>query len=132
MPSANRPMSPHLQVYKLPLLALLSITHRVTGVALCAGTLILVYWLVSLAGGPEAHASAHAVLSSVPGLIVMFGFTWALYFHFCNGIRHLVWDTGRGLSLESADRSGQIAAIGSVLLTIFTWIFAFALSGGGA
>lgn len=132
MPSTNRPLSPHLQIYRLPLLALLSITHRGTGVALCAGSVILVYWLVALAGGPDSYASAQAVLSSPFGYLVLFGFTWALLFHLCNGIRHLFWDTGRGLDLPSADASGKLVLVASAVLTVLTWILGFALSGGGA
>jgi succinate dehydrogenase / fumarate reductase, cytochrome b subunit len=132
MQPVNRPLSPHLQIYRLPMLALISITHRITGVALCAGTVILVYWLVALAAGPEAYASAHTVLTSTLGQIILFGFSWALYFHLCNGVRHLVWDVGMGLDVEAADASGRMVIIVSALLTIFTWIFTYALSGGAA
>lgn len=132
MPSVNRPMSPHLQIYRLPMLALMSITHRATGVALSAGSLLLVYWLAALAAGPEAYASAMAIITSNLGLVVLFGFTWALYYHFGNGLRHLYWDTGRGLDLESADSSGRMVIIGSAVITVLTWIFAHAMSGGGA
>ena len=130
MQPVNRPLSPHLQIYRLPLLALLSITHRVTGVALTAGTAILVYWLVALASGPETYASAHGVLTSLFGQVILFGFSFALFFHLCNGIRHLFWDVGMGLDVEAADASGRMVILISTLLTIFTWIFAYALSGG--
>ena len=129
MRPVNRPLSPHLTIYRLPMLALLSITHRITGVALAAGTLILVYWLLALAAGPDAYADASAVFGSVFGQIVLFGFSWALYYHLCNGIRHLVWDIGKGLDLESADSSGIIVLGASVLLTVLTWISAYALGG---
>lgn len=129
MRPVNRPLSPHLTIYRLPMLALLSITHRITGVALTAGTLILVYWLLALAAGPDAYADASAVFGSVFGQIVLFGFSWALYYHLCNGIRHLVWDIGKGLDLESADSSGIIVLGASVLLTVLTWISAYALGG---
>lgn len=129
MRPVNRPLSPHLTIYRLPMLALLSITHRITGVALTAGTLILVYWLLALAAGPDAYADASAVFGSVLGQIVLFGFSWALYYHLCNGIRHLVWDIGKGLDLESADSSGIIVLGASVLLTVLTWISAYALGG---
>ena len=99
------------------MLALLSITHRITGVALTAGTLILVYWLLALAAGPDAYADASAVFGSVFGQIVLFGFSWALYYHLCNGIRHLVWDTGRALDIRSAYTAGWLVLIGTVLLT---------------
>ena len=130
MQPVNRPLSPHLQIYRLPMLALLSITHRVTGVALTAGTAILVYWLIALASGPEAYSSAHGVLTSLFGQVILFSFSCALFFHLCNGIRHLFWDVGMGLDVEAADASGRMVILGSTLLTIFTWIFGYALSGG--
>ncbi|NKC13531.1 MAG: succinate dehydrogenase, cytochrome b556 subunit [Gammaproteobacteria bacterium] len=132
MQSANRPLSPHLQIYRLPMLAILSITHRVTGVALCAGALLLVYWLAALAGGPQTFATAHSIMTSWLGLLMIIGFSWALYYHLCNGIRHLVWDTGHGLTLESAGVSGWMVLAASVLLTLFTWLISYALSGGAS
>jgi succinate dehydrogenase / fumarate reductase, cytochrome b subunit len=131
MQSVNRPLSPHLQIYRLPMLAVLSITHRATGVGLCAGALLFIYWLMALAAGPEAFASAQSVLSAWYGLVVIFGFTWALYFHLCNGIRHLMWDMGHGLELESADMSGVVVLITSSVLTILTWFTSYIIAGGG-
>ncbi len=132
MPSPNRPLSPHLQHYRLPLLAWLSMTHRRTGIALSAGTLLVMYWLLALAAGPEAYERAQGVMTSVFGQLVLFGFTWALYYHLCNGIRHLVWDVGYNLDIEGAESSGKLVIIASILLTIFSWIFAYALIGGPA
>ena len=123
MDSVNRPLSPHLQIYKLPMLALLSITHRATGVALCAGAIIFVYWLAALAAGPDAYARAQVLLMGWFGQLVIFAFTWALYYHLCNGIRHLVWDMGYGLDIESADRSGIKVLWASAILTVLTWLF---------
>lgn len=122
--SANRPLSPHLQVYKLPLTALLSITHRATGVALSVGTLVVVYWLTSLAAGPDAFASANAVLGSFLGKLVLFGWTWALFYHTCNGIRHMLWDTGIGLTKEGSNKSNKFVIAGSVVLTLLVWLVA--------
>ncbi|WP_446918197.1 succinate dehydrogenase, cytochrome b556 subunit, partial [Klebsiella pneumoniae] len=85
--------SPHLQIYRLPLTAITSITHRITGVLLTLGTVALVYWLVAAASGQEAYATAQAVLGNWFSLLIMFGWTFALFFHLCNGVRHLVWDT---------------------------------------
>ena len=85
MQSVKRPLSPHLGHYKLPMPVLLSITHRATGVALCAGALILVYWLMALAGGPEVYAQAHGLLTSGFGYVVLIAFSWAMYYHLCNG-----------------------------------------------
>ena len=132
MQSVKRPLSPHLGHYKLPMLAMLSITHRITGVALCAGALLLVYWLMALAGGPESYAQAHSILTSAFGYIVLIAFSWAMYYHLCNGIRHLFWDIGKNLSIEGAEASGKATLLVSSLLTVFTWILAHAMSGGGA
>lgn len=120
----QRPMSPHLQVYKLPLTAKLSILHRGTGAALFAGLTLMVLVLASAAGGAESWASMQAFLSSWFGKVVLFGFTLALYYHFCNGIRHLFWDIGKGLDLKDAKRSAMIVLGASVSLTILTWLIA--------
>jgi len=120
----KRPMSPHLQVYDLPVTAKLSILHRATGAALTAGLLILVFALAAAAGGEESWNSMHAILSSWFGYLVLFGFTFVLYYHFCNGIRHLIWDMGKGLDLESVKKSGQITLIATAVLSLFTWLIA--------
>jgi succinate dehydrogenase / fumarate reductase cytochrome b subunit len=113
------------------MLAMLSITHRITGVALCAGALLLVYWLMALAAGPESYAQAHSILTSALGYIVLIAFSWAMYYHLCNGIRHLFWDIGKNLSIQGAEASGKATLLVSSLLTVFTWILAHAMSGGG-
>ncbi len=120
----NQPTSPHLQVYRLPLVAKLSIIHRATGVALGAGLLLIAYVVVALAQGPEAYASAQECLNSWFGTLVLLGWSVALYYHMCNGIRHLFWDVGRGLELESADLSGKIVIVATAVLTALTWIIA--------
>jgi succinate dehydrogenase / fumarate reductase cytochrome b subunit len=97
--TSNRPLSPHLQVYKPQLTSVLSILHRITGAVLAVGTLLVTYWLSALAGGPETFASANAILGSVLGKIVLFFWSWALFYHLANGIRHLIWDTGVGFDL---------------------------------
>jgi succinate dehydrogenase / fumarate reductase cytochrome b subunit len=124
MSSTNRPLSPHLQIYRLPLLALTSITHRITGVALSAGLVLLSCWLASLAKGPEAYATIHGLILSIPGRVVLFGFSAALFFHLCNGVRHLVWDTGRGLELTCARKSNSVVIGAAVVLTVVAWIAA--------
>jgi succinate dehydrogenase / fumarate reductase cytochrome b subunit len=120
----NRPLSPHLQIYRLPLVALMSITHRITGVALSAGTILLVIWLGSAAYGPEAYDQVSAYLASPLGMIVLFGFSAAFYYHLCNGIRHLVWDTVRGFELTTVRRTNQLVILGAVALTAATWAYA--------
>ena len=119
-----RPLSPHLQVYRPQLTSVLSITHRATGVALAAGTLLLLYWLVSLAGGPESYASATALLGSVIGKLVLFAFTFAFSYHLCNGIRHLFWDMGKGFELSSVYASGKAVVAVSVVMTVAAWAIA--------
>lgn len=122
MATKTRPLSPHLQVYRLPMAAILSITHRTTGVVLTVGSALLVYWLAAIAAGPEAYAEARALFGSWYGLLGLFLFTFALYFHLCNGIRHLVWDAGFGFELKTVDASGIAALIATGVLTIGTWI----------
>ena len=117
----NRPLSPHLQIYRLPLLAILSITHRITGVALSVGTLLLVYWLGSAAYGPDAYAQALTIIGSPIGLVALFGWTAALYYHAANGIRHLFWDTGKNFELPKAYNSGYVVLAVTAILTVVTW-----------
>lgn len=116
-----RPLSPHLQIYRLPLPALLSITHRMTGVILSSGTLLLTIWLVALAGGPESFAYAMMIVGHPLGQLVLFGYSAALFYHMCNGIRHLNWDRGRGLEIESVYRSGKITIALAIGLTALLW-----------
>ena len=119
-----RPMSPHLQIYKLPFTAKLSIMHRGTGVVLFAGLILMVLVLLSIAGGAESWASMQSFLSSFIGKFILFGFTFCIYYHMCNGIRHLFWDIGMGLELEDAKKSGLGVIAASVFLTLLTWIIA--------
>jgi len=124
MSTDNRPLSPHLQVYRPQLTAVLSITHRMTGVALAIGTLILVYWLAAAAGGPEQYAAARGVLGNWFVKLLLFGWTFALYYHLANGIRHLYWDTGGGFDIETVYLSGKIVVGTAAVLTVLTWIVA--------
>jgi len=120
----KRPMSPHLQVYKLPLTAKLSILHRGTGAVLFIGLLLMVWVLVAAAMGATSWHSMHSFLSSWFGKLVLFGFTFSLYYHFCNGIRHLFWDMGKGFELTSSPKSGIAVIFTSLLLTVVTWLIA--------
>lgn len=128
-PSTNRPMSPHLQVYRWQITMTLSILHRATGVALTFGAFALVAWLVAVAAGPEAYEVAQACLQSWFGLLLAFGWSFSLYYHLCNGIRHLVWDAGSGYSMKGLYTGGYIVVAVSVALTAVTWV---ALLGGAA
>jgi len=122
----HRPLSPHLQVYRPQLTSVLSISHRASGIVLAAGTLGLAVWLVALAAGPAAYARVMAVLGSVPGRIALFVFTLALFYHLCNGVRHLFWDAGYGFEIETVYTSGKAVLAASVVLTILTWVVALA------
>lgn len=124
MTTRTRPLSPHVQIYRMPFTAILSISHRITGVALAVGSLALAYWLASAAAGPAAYAQAQGLLGSWLGKLVLFGWTIALYYHLCNGIRHLYWDKGKGFEKAEADKSGRLAVIVAAALTVVTWIFA--------
>ena len=116
-----RPLSPHLQIYRLPLPAILSITHRMTGVILSTGTLLLAAWMVALAQGPESFAIALMIVSHPLGQLVLFGYSAALFYHMCNGMRHLNWDRGAGLEIESVYRSGKFVIGAAVILTAALW-----------
>ncbi len=121
----RRPLSPHLQVYKPQITTLTSILHRITGVALAAGTVLLVWWLVAAATSDRAYAVATWFIGSWIGLLMLFGWTLALWFHFCNGIRHLFWDFGYGFDLPTAHATGRATLIGAVALTVLTWLLVF-------
>lgn len=127
MATDRRPLSPHLQVYRPQLTSVLSITHRATGVALSIGTLLLVYWLAAAAAGPESYATAQRVLGSWFGLLLLFLWSWALFYHLCNGIRHLFWDAGLGFEIATVYKTGQAVVIASLVLTVLAWILAFIL-----
>ena len=122
MPSHERPLSPHLQVYRWQLTSVMSILHRMTGIALAVGTLLLVYWLIATAAGPSAFAAAQGFLGSILGRVLLFGWTVALFYHLCNGIRHLFWDAGYGFELKDAYRSGWIVVAVSLVATAVSWI----------
>jgi len=122
MKSADRPLSPHLQIYRWQLTSVLSVLHRATGVALSAGTILLVWWLVAAASGPEAYEGVQDFLGSWIGLLLLFGWTVSLFYHLCNGIRHLVWDAGHALDLESTYVGGWIVVGATATLTLVAWI----------
>lgn len=122
MTSDQRPLSPHLQLYRWQLTSVLSILHRASGVALAAGTILLVWWLGAAADGPDAYAGVQGFLGSWVGRILLFGWTVALFYHLCNGLRHLWWDTGRGLELKSVYASGWTVVGATSVLTAISWI----------
>jgi len=122
----NRPLSPHLQIYRPQLTSVLSITHRASGLLLTLGTVALVYWLAALASGPQAYAEARALMGSLAGRLALLLWTLALFYHLCNGIRHLFWDAGYGFELGTVYRSGYAVLAATVLLTAIAWACALA------
>lgn len=116
----DRPLSPHLEIYKPEWTMVLSITHRITGVGLALGAFLVSWWLLAAASGPEYFAEANAWLTSWIGDLILFGSLFALWYHFGNGVRHLAWDAGYLLELGPAKKSGQAVVVGAVLLTLFT------------
>lgn len=121
----ERPLSPHLQIYRWQLTMLMSISHRITGGALVGGTMLLSATIIALAFGAEIYPSIQAIFSSPFGQILLLGWTLSLYYHLFNGIRHLFWDVGYGFSLRATYRSGYLVLAASVVLTILTWLTAF-------
>lgn len=119
--ASNRPLSPHLLIYKPQLTSMMSISHRLSGAALSAGSLLAVWWVVALATGPAYYAFVQALMLSVPGQIVMFGFSAAIFYHLSNGVRHILWDFGYCLSLEGVYRSGYAVMVSTVILTAGLW-----------
>jgi succinate dehydrogenase / fumarate reductase, cytochrome b subunit len=126
----ERPLSPHLQIYSPLINMVMSILHRVTGAALYFGTILLSWWLVAAASGPPYFDLVNGLFGTVFGKLVLFGYTWALMHHMLGGVRHLIWDTGRGLQLSTVDALCWATVVGSVSLTVVIWIVAFLLRGG--
>lgn len=123
----NRPLSPHLQIYRPLPTMIASIMHRVTGSALYFGTLLVAAWLVSIASGEQYYSMAQAAFGSIIGRIVLFGYTWTIIHHMLGGLRHLMWDLGHGFEKHFSTRLAIYQFIASPLLTILIWIFAFVL-----
>lgn len=119
---SKRPLSPHLSIYKPIPTMVMSILHRVTGVALYFGTIIVAWWLIAAATSAEYFALVNGFLGSWFGLLILFGYTWALMLHLLGGIRHFVWDTGNLMDKETTTKLAYATMIGSVSLTILIWI----------
>jgi len=126
----ERPLSPHLQIYRVTLTMAMSIAHRATGLALYVGTLLLVWWLVAAASGPTAYADVQAFIGSFIGRLIIFGYTWALMHHLLSGIRHFVWDLGYGFKPNEREALTWGALMGGISLTVLLWIIAYAIGGG--
>jgi succinate dehydrogenase / fumarate reductase cytochrome b subunit len=123
-----RPLSPHIWIWRWHITMFASILHRATGMALYVGALILAGWAVALASGPQAYADYMALLGSVPGRVVMFGLTVSVFFHMANGVRHLVWDAGKGFEPRTANMTAMVAYTFAVVAAIAVWVIA-ALTG---
>ena len=129
MTDTGRPLSPHLQIYRPQLTSVLSIAHRASGVALGAGLPVLVWWLIAGASGPGAYGAFQDFSGSAVGRLLLAGWSFALFYHLCNGIRHLFWDAGRGFELRAVHASGRLVVLAAVALTIVAWIWGYASLG---
>jgi succinate dehydrogenase / fumarate reductase cytochrome b subunit len=127
---AERPLSPHLLIYRWPLAMTMSILHRVTGAGLYFGTLLVAWWLIAAAAGPNPYSYVVAFMSSFLGRLILFGYTWALMHHMLGGIRHLIWDLGRGFSETEREWLSVASAVGSVSLTLLLWVFGYLVMRG--
>ena len=126
----DRPLSPHLQIYKPMLTMMMSIVHRITGMALYAGTLLMVWWLIAAAAGPNADAAVQWFMETVFGRLILFGYTWALIHHMLGGIRHMVWDLGYGFGSVEREWLTVATLVGSIGLTIVLWLVGYLVMGG--
>ena len=118
-----RPLSPHLQVYRPLINMVMSILHRITGVALYFGSLLLAWWLIALASGPQYFGFVNDLFSSIIGQVILFGYTWAIVHHMLGGIRHFIWDTARGFEIGTVNLLSWLTIIGSVVITLAIWAF---------
>jgi succinate dehydrogenase / fumarate reductase cytochrome b subunit len=124
-----RPLSPHIQIYRWPVTMATSIVHRATGLALAAGTLLVAWWLLALATGPDEYEFFSSIARGPIGQLVLFGFVWSLAFHLLNGIRHLAWDVGYGFDVHAANRSGVLVVTFSLFTAIGVFAFAYFAKG---
>ena len=126
----ERPLSPHLQVYKPMLTMMMSIVHRITGGALYFGMLLLAWWLIAAASGPNAYANVEWFMGSLIGQLVLFGYTWALIHHMLGGIRHLIWDTIHGFEPAERELLTVATLVGSTALTLILCVVGYLVMGG--
>jgi succinate dehydrogenase / fumarate reductase, cytochrome b subunit len=124
----NRPLSPHLQVYRPMLSTAMSIFHRITGVALFFGSILFVWWLSAAAYSDSYFNLVQTIFASWIGLIILFGFTWALIHHMLGGLRHLLWDTGKGFELQTVENLARLNLIGSIVLTVLLWVVGYGMT----
>lgn len=130
--SRQRPLSPHLQVYRPQMTSVLSIMHRMAGVALAFGTLMVVWWLVAAAMGAEQYNTAMAFAETKIGTFMLFGWSVALFYHLSNGVRHLFWDLGYLFDIQHAYKAGYLVLLSTIILSAITWYSVFANSRNAA
>ena len=130
MADTRRPLSPHMQVYRWQVQMVSSILHRATGIALAFGSLLVIYGLVQLAAGEDSFNQFKSIIGSPVGMLLLIGWSWALFYHLCNGIRHLIQDDGAGYAIAQFVRSSWLSVAGSIVLTVLVW--AYVLMAGGA
>ena len=121
-PSKNRPLSPHLQVYKPQMTSMLSILHRMTGIANTIGLLLFSWWLLAAVSGAETYGIFITFVTSPLGLLMLFGWTFSVLYHMCNGIRHLIWDTGHLFTMTNATKAGYLVLLTALILTALVWV----------
>jgi len=131
MADTQRPLSPHLQIYKKQVQMMTSITHRATGIALAVGSLLVIAGLLHLSAGENSFNHFKEIIGSPIGLVLLFGWSWALFYHLCNGIRHLLQDAGLGFEIPQFIRSSWLAIAGSLVLTALVWMYVL-MAGGAA
>jgi succinate dehydrogenase / fumarate reductase, cytochrome b subunit len=130
MADTRRPLSPHMQVYRWQVQMVTSILHRATGIALAVGSLLVICGLLDLAAGEDSFNHFKSMIGSPLGMVLLIGWSWALFYHLCNGIRHLIQDAGAGYAIPQFVRSSWLSVVGSVVLTLLVW--AYVLTAGGA
>ncbi|RCS30925.1 succinate dehydrogenase, cytochrome b556 subunit [Rhodanobacter denitrificans] len=131
MADTQRPLSPHLQIYRKQVQMMTSITHRATGIALAIGTLLVVCGLLQLAAGEESFNRFKGIIGSPVGIVLLLGWSWSLFYHLCNGIRHLLQDAGLGYEIPQFVRSSWLSVAGSIVLTVLVWAYVW-MAGGAA
>ena len=124
MNDSKNPLSPHLQIYRWHISSLLSITHRISGVINLLALILIFFWLVVLSLGESNYELFLLIINSFFGKFILIGFTWSMSFHILSGIRHVAWDLGYGFEIKTANISGIIVIICSLVLTIIFWLFA--------
>ncbi len=122
MSNTESPLSPHLSIYRWPITMTISILHRATGVGMSVGLIVLAFWLLSAAAGPGDYERFVGLLSTLPGWLLLIGWSFAFFFHLANGIRHLVWDTGRGLAIHQANASAWFVLLLAIVMTVVFWM----------